>query len=203
MSVIQAPSNVRLDESSSGMILTPEEFDAVTDYDELFSYELIHGVVVVSPIPLEGEASPNDELGRLLRNHQADHAQGNSLDETIPERYVPTRDSRRKADRVIWAGLGRRPNPKKDIPTIVVEFVSKRKRDWKRDYEEKRQEYLAAGVKEYWIIDRFRRTMTVYRNMPGKPADELVPERSMYRTDLLPGFELPPGRLLQIADRWK
>ena len=49
---------------SAGMLLTPEEFDAVTDYDDQFRYELIRGVLVVTPIPAEAEAAPNDEWAR-------------------------------------------------------------------------------------------------------------------------------------------
>ena len=77
------------------------------------------------------------------------------------------------------------------------------KRNWLRDYEEKRREYLALGVAEYWVIDRFRRTMTVYRNPPRVPAEQVVAENEVYRTDLLPGFELPLAQILAVADDWK
>jgi hypothetical protein len=49
------------------MLLMPEEFDQVTEYDDGFRYELIRGVLVVAPIPAEAEYAPNDELGSLLR----------------------------------------------------------------------------------------------------------------------------------------
>jgi hypothetical protein len=65
-----------------------------------------------------------------------------------------------------------------------------------------REEYRALGVAEYWVIDRFRRTMTVYRNPPREPAEQVVAEHETYRTDLLPGFELPLARLMAAADRW-
>ena len=52
---------------SNGMLMTPEEFDAATDFDERSSYELIHGVLIVSPPPGESERDPNDELGFHLR----------------------------------------------------------------------------------------------------------------------------------------
>ena len=200
MSPPEVEARPRLDGTSNGMIMSPEEFDAVTDYDDQYSYELIRGVVIVNPIPGEAEGDPNEELGHLLRSYGESHPQGSFLDITLSERYIRTQDSRRRADRVIWAGLGRRPDPTRDVPTIVVEFVSKRSRDRRRDYVEKRREYLAIGVSEYWIIDRFPRTMTVYR----KPEDELViPEEDVYRTDRLPGFELPLARLLAVADRWR
>jgi Uma2 family endonuclease len=190
----------RLDASSNGLELSPEEFDAIDTWDEDFEYELIRGVVIVNPIPLEGEVDPNMELEYLLRTYQYLHPQGKSLDQSLPERYVYLPDgSRRKADRVLWAGLGRKPRPKKDVPTIVIEFVSVSKRDQLRDYVHKRREYLSIGVKEYWIIDRFRGNMTVFQSA----GDLKVQRAEIYRTDVLPGFELPLARLLAVADKWK
>jgi Uma2 family endonuclease len=199
---IDAISPPVLGPESAGMLMTPEEFDAVTVYDDGYRYELIRGVLVVTPIPSEAEASPNDELGAMLRQYQREHPQGAALDETLPERYVQTRLGRRRADRVIWAGLGRTPDPAADVPAIVAELVSASRRDRRRDYEEKRQEYNEAGVVEYWIIDRFRRIMTVYHNRPEGQGELVVHEQETYRTPLLPGFALPLARLLSVADRW-
>jgi Uma2 family endonuclease len=193
----------RVSPSSAGLRMTPEEFDAITNYDERHRYELVHGVLVVTPIPSEAESDPNEELGYMLRDYRRNHPQGSTLDKTLNERNIRTGDSSRRADRVIWAGLGRIPDPAADVPTIIVEFVSRRRRDWLRDYEEKRREYLAIGVAEYWVIDRFRRTMTVHRNPPRGPAEQVVAEDGVYRTDLLPGFELPLVRLLAVADEWR
>jgi len=84
----------------------------------------------------------------------------------------------------------------------VVEFVSNRQRDRVRDYEEKRRQYLAIGVQEYWIIDRFQRIMTVCRGRSGEPAEQIIKENEVYRTTLLTGFELPLARFLKVADDW-
>jgi Uma2 family endonuclease len=203
MSTSQVRTRKWISPSSAGLRLTPEEFDALAHYDDRYRYELVHGVLVVNPIPAEAESDPNGELEYLLRFYKEHHPQGSALDATLPERYIRTGDSRRRADRVIWAGLGRTPDPTVDVPTIAVEFVSRGKRDWLRDYEEKRREYLALGVAEYWIIDRFRRTMTVYRNPPRGPAEQVVAEGEIYQTDLLPGFELLLARLLALADDWR
>jgi Uma2 family endonuclease len=202
MSTVEAPAKVYLCPELAGTLMTPEEFDAVEEYDEDYRYELVHGVLVVVPIPLDSEMDPNDELGHMLRSYHYLHPQGRILDATLPERYVRTRTSRRKADRVIWAGLGRLPDTARDVPTIAVEFVSRRRRDRRRDYEDKRQEYMEVGVAEYGIIDRFQRTLTVVRNTPNGPQDHLVHEGEAYTTPLLPGFELPLARLLAQADRW-
>ena len=200
MSISESYARTRLDATSNGMVMTPAEFDAIHDYDDEYCYELVNGVVIVNPIPQEAESDPNDELAFLLRKYKNDHLQGLALDKTMPERYVHTESGRRRADRVIWAGLGRLPDPNVDPPTIAVEFVSESKRDRKRDYEEKRLEYRQAGVKEYWVIDRFERIMTVYY-FDGK--EQVVVESDEYRTNLLPGFEPPLARLLAVADDWR
>jgi len=181
----------------AGALLTPEEFDAAEDSDELFVYELIQGVLVVTPPPSEEERGPNELLGRLLFAYKENHEQGKALDYTLPEHLVRVRGNRRRADRVIWAGLGRMPGVNRDPPAIVVEYVSSGRRNRKRDYEAKRREYLEASIAEYWVIDRFQRCMTVYR---AGASDIVVRESEIYRTPLLPGFELPLVRLLREAD---
>jgi Uma2 family endonuclease len=190
----------RLTPALAGTLMTPEEFDAVPDVEEGYRYELIHGVLVVSPSPLLGERDPNEELGRLLRNYQADHPEGAAMNFTISEHTIDTRENRRRADRVIWAGLGRKPRIGVDFPTIIVEFVSKARRDRRRDYVEKRAEYLDAGVAEYWIFDRFHRVLTVC--VPNA-ADRTILAEQPYRTPLLPGFELLSERFFTLGDNWK
>ena len=204
MSIATQIESIVLGPHLNGIQMTPEEFDAVTEYDDRYGYELIDGVLVVNPIPSLGESDPNDELGYLLRSYRDHHPNRVLIDATAPERYVYVRNSRRRADRVIWAGLGRQPNPTDDTPTIVVEFVSEGRRNWRRDYLEKRDEYLAVGVVEYWVIDRFDPKMTVYRKSGNKRGwqQKTVREHDIYRPQLLPGFELPLSRILAVADRW-
>jgi Uma2 family endonuclease len=201
MSVVtQEVPRLRLAPHSSGVSLTPEEFDAA-EFEEGWRYELIHGVLVVSPPLLRKERDPNDELGYWLRRYQQDHPQGRILDATFPEETVVTPTERRRADRVIYAGLGRDPR-EGEVPTVVVEFVSAGKRNLIRDYEEKRDEYLAIGVHEYWIIDRFARCLTVYRLPGSRSTQHVVREGEVYATPLLPGLELRLDALLERADRW-
>jgi Uma2 family endonuclease len=200
MSVLETPIILKLAPELAGILLSPEEFDAVEECDELYNYELVHGVLIVAPPPAIGERGPNDQLGHLLRSYKEHHPQGAALDLTVPEHLIRTPDSRRRADRVIWTGLGRIPNTRQDQPTIVIEFVSASKRDFQRDYIDKRDEYLRAGVREYWIIDRFRRRMTVVRGGADPVTEIVITEQDTYTTPLLPGFELPLAQLLAVAD---
>lgn len=201
MSTVPEQPKLVLGPESAGMLMTPEEFDAVEDFDEDYRYELIHGVLVVTPPPLDAEVGPNEMLGYWLLSYREHHPQGAALDLTLPERTIRTRHQRRRADRAIWAGLGRLPNRRREQPTIAVEFVSGGRRDQQRDYVEKRQEYMDAGIAEYWIIDRFRRTLTVVRPGPTGPQDVVIPEGQTYCPPLLPGFELPLAQLFAVADR--
>lgn len=203
MSTAASPSIPRLGPDSAGMLMTPEEFDAITEYDEDYNYELVHGVLVVTPFAGPAERSPNDLLGYWLQKYAYEHPRGSALVETLFEEYIPTSESRRRADRAVWTVVaGRRSDPRHDVPTIVIEFLSKGKAAWRRDYVDKRNDYLDAGVREYWVIDRFRRVMTVFTTRAGKRIERKVTEKQIYRTPLLPGFELPLEQLLEAADRW-
>ena len=200
MSIADIPAPTRIGPECNGMHVLPNEYDAVRDWDDGYRYELVNGVLIVTPPAGAGERSPNDDLGYFIRTYQESDPNGHIIDDTLPEQEIKTGDNRRRADRAIWIGLGRQPDPNNDVPTIAVEFVSQSSRDRHRDYVEKRREYAKAGVLEYWIIDRFRREMTVFR---GTDEELVVPEDQTYTTDLLPGFELPLGRLLRMADRYR
>ena len=178
--------------------MTPDEFEAIEQWDEDYRYELVHGVLIVTRPAGIGERKPNDELGHWLLVYRDSHPEGSHLNDTAPEHDINTETGCRRADRVIWAGLERLPNYRRDVPAIAIEFVFDSHHDRKRKFIEKRKEYAVAGVREYWIIDRFRRSMTVFC---GRESEHSIGEGETYKTDLLPGFELQLSRLLEIADR--
>src|SRR5438552_13008523 len=92
----------------NGVLMTPREYDRAK-FIEGWRYELINGMLIVSPTPLPNERDPNEELGRMLRNYQEAHPQGASLNATLPEHEIITGANRRRVDRAIWAGLDRLP----------------------------------------------------------------------------------------------
>jgi len=186
---------------SAGALMTPEEFDEIAEYDENFTYELIRGVLVVNPIPSPEETGPNELLGHLLWDYQQRDPRGSVVDESLPQQYVRTATGRRIADRLIWIGLNRLPDPRKDAAAIAVEFVSSGGRNRHRDYIEKKQEYRDAGIKEYWIFDRFRRTLTIVSYSAAEPAESVISETESYESPLVPGFVVPISRILASADR--
>lgn len=204
--LLTEPEIVPYGPRDAGMPMTLDEFDEA-EFEDGFRYELLKGVLVVTPPALEEERDANEELGHWLRNYQESHPKGSALDLTLPEQNVRTKTQNRRCDRVIWTGLGRRPRTrgphrKRDVPTIIVEFPSVRPADQRRDYDEKRIEYRDLGVREYWIIDRFRRTMTVYSWRGKRWVKRVISEKGTYATPLLPGFSLQLGRLLAVSDKY-
>ena len=192
---------LRVGPDSAGIRMEADEFDRA-EFVEGSRYELIRGVLVVSPIPLEAERDPNEELGYWLRLYKEANPEGRILDKTLSEHTVITGENRRRVDRILWTGLGRLPT-REDVACILAEFVSEGKRSWQRDYVEKRDEYLALGVKEYWIFDRFKRTLTVYSKQGKRSKSRVATETDVYTTPLLPGFQLPLAKLLALADEWQ
>jgi Uma2 family endonuclease len=82
-----------------------------------------------------------------------------------------------------------------------VEFPSSRRADQRRDYE-KQREYRESGVKEYWLIDRFARSMAVFSWRGRRWVKRTFGEKDLYRTPLLRGFELPLARLFERMDEF-
>ena len=91
MSVETLP--LQLGPDANGMLITPDEFDAA-EGEAGWRYELIRGVLIVTPAPLEEERDPNEELGRILRNYQEQHPAGKALDKTLHEHEIAVGDDR-------------------------------------------------------------------------------------------------------------
>ncbi|MGD0091040.1 MAG: Uma2 family endonuclease [Planctomycetota bacterium] len=72
---------------------------------------------------------------------------------------------------------------------LVVEVVSRGKEAQERDYAQKRRDYAAAGVSEYWIVDPRRSQITVLRLAGAHYVEHGVFRKGAKATSvLLPGF---------------
>ena len=183
--------------------MTVEEFDALppSRFVKGYRYEVIRGVLVVTPPAGDAEADPNDELGRLLRNYIESSPKQEDFGLTMPERTVPGTPNRRRCDRAIWVGLGRLPDTTQDVPAIVIEFVSSRNATRWATTKKARP---VPGRRRQGILDH-RPLPAGHDRLPQRatgPTYEIVTATESYETDLFPGFVLAVSRLLAKADVW-
>jgi Uma2 family endonuclease len=77
------------------------------------------------------------------------------------------------------------------IPDLMFEVVSPGKKSRERDYIKKRAEYHRLGVREYVIVDRKARRVTVLTHAADGYEEQVLRAPDVYRTPLLPGLEIP------------
>ncbi len=68
-----------------------------------------------------------------------------------------------------------------------------------RDYVEKREEYLRAGVFEYWLLDPIKQQLLALQRFGDVWNEVIVQTGTVYRPSLLPGVEVRPEELLGPA----
>lgn len=89
----------------------------------------------------------------------------------------------------------KRQNDAWDGADLVFEAVSAGGED--RDLETKREEYAAAGIREYWIVDYEKATVSVLVLKGKKYVEHFVCKRGQVaKSKLLPGFEVGVRTLL-------
>ena len=156
-------------------------------------YELEKGVIVVVDVP----GLPHMLVKAAIRNaliiYQLAHpsrifAVADSSDAVL---RMPEMQSERHPDLLIYLST---PPPDDAqpweywIPDIVLEVVSPSSED--RDYRVKREEYLKAGIRLYWIADPATQTITVLTRRTDVWHEQRLDSSATLTTPLLPGFEL-------------
>lgn len=168
-------------------------------------YELNRGVIEVMDVPgiphgLMVQASRNQFTRHQLRKSHIIYIAGGSDCKLL----LPGLQSERHPDLAIY--LHEPPEGIDQpwetwVPAIVIEIVSAGQEA--RDYEEKRADYLAAGVMEYWIIDPQAQSMLVLKRRGDVWLEQPVKRTGRYSTSLIPGFEFDLKSVLAAAKRSK
>jgi Uma2 family endonuclease len=163
-------------------------------------YELGRGEIVVVNVPNPEHFALVDAVRQLLSDYRQANAgrifclgAGSECKILLAEL-----ESERHPDLAVY----KTQPPEEDVwsswvPEIVIEVVSSGSEE--RDYVEKREEYLRFGVSEYWILDGFKQELLVLRRSGGRWAERVVRPPEVYRTRLLPGFELACGQVFEAA----
>ena len=168
------------------------------DFQEGWLYELACGVIVVTEVPGIQHGWIIERVSDLFSHYKRDHpgvihyrAGGGEC-----RLRLPGMKSDRHPDQAVYLN----PPPNGDrpwtrwVPQIVVEVVSRGSK--RRDYKEKREEYLRAGVTEYWILDPALRKLLVLQRAGDTWLKVEVFADASYRPHLLPGLEVRPADLL-------
>lgn len=180
-----------------GMRLTAEEWYELED--DGCRYELIDGVVCMTPSPLRKHGLVASLIARWLGDFVEKYALG-EVAENIDVRLgkgLRGGDLIYRPD-VMFFRSGRIPDDAERyelVPDLVVEVASVSTRRY--DRETKKADYERLGVSEFWIIDPRRAAMTFFR-LEGGHYVEVVPERDRFPSTAVPGFVLDLAELRKL-----
>lgn len=180
-----------------GQRMTLDEF-VEAEFQEGWLYELARGAVDVTEVPGFSHGWIVRRIARLFDHYDETHpgliqylAGGGEC-----RMRLPGMQSDRHPDQAVYLNP-KPPGPRiwtRWVPHIVVEIVSAGGEN--RDYVEKRDEYLRAGVQEYWILDPDTRRLVVHQREGDVWAETVVAPDAVYQTHFLPGLEVRPEDLL-------
>ncbi len=194
-----ATVGMRLGPADHGRRMTLEEFREA-DAEEGYRYELARGILEVVEVPNDPHGLIISNTQGLLHDYRRSHPRsiyriGGGGEFRL---WVPEFVSGRNPDVAVVLkgtpkdGRGRRP------PSLVAEVVSKRGEI--RDYQEKREEYWAYGIREYWIIDPTTRGVLVLNRQGDQWAERTFQGGEVIGSVLLPGFAGTVGELWADLD---
>ncbi|MGH7202070.1 MAG: Uma2 family endonuclease [Planctomycetaceae bacterium] len=187
--MVETIRTLQLGPLDAGRRLSHEEF-ALADYKEPFTYERVQGrLVVMSPAGPEhrGVSRPfRRELGGYWSLHPG------VVDDIDYEGWVATsEDDDRIPDICVYlAGESSHLTVPHRVPDVIFEFVSESRADQERNYIHKRAEYHRIGVREYVIVDRFKRSVLVLTWQEGDYAERTLSADDVYTTPLLPELQV-------------
>lgn len=149
-----------------GLRLSSEEYLQLPD--DGCKYELVHGIVIMSPSPGWKHQSVSSVLFGMIENFVRTRKLGRAVFETDVT-FEP--DTTYRPDISFFAkGRVAKDAARLEIPPdLIVEFLSKSTRAL--DRTTKFNDYATYGVREYWIVD----TDTVTAEAFKLEADKYVP----------------------------
>jgi Uma2 family endonuclease len=178
-----------------GRKMTMEEF-LEAEEEEGYRYELARGVLEVTNVPNDPHGQVVFNLNRIIVRYDDAHpgyilrsGGGNEFRLLLPGMV----SGRNPGLSVALRRSPRNYRGRRD-PVLVDEVVSRGSID--RDYRVKREEYLAFGLLEYWIIDFLERKLTLL----VRDGDTWV-ERPYFEGQPIPSLVLP-GLAATVADLW-
>lgn len=186
---------LKLNRDDSGRSLSAQQF-AHAEFAEPWRYERTGGTLVVSPPAGEDHVSVSEPLRDRLGAYRLAHPIIVEL--VVSEAWIRVdADNDRIGDIGVYLRTDAPAPPIPDrVPDLVFEVVSPGRRASQRDYVEKRDPYHGLGIREYVIVDRPRRAVTVLTHEPDGYAERILGPSDTYASPLLPGLAIPLGELI-------
>ena len=200
MATVTLPPALKIGPADHGRRLTLDEF-IEADFVEGWLYELARGVVEVTEIPGPWHGRIVWRIAAMFMRYIEEHPGVIEYQAGAGEcrLRLPGMISDRHPDQAIY--LDPEPEGRKVwtrwVPHIAVEVISPGGEQ--RDLVDKVEEYLRAGVREYWVLDAAKRQLHVFIREGDTWDLTILPETAVYRTSLLPGLEVHPNLLLGSA----
>jgi Uma2 family endonuclease len=186
---------LRIGPADHGRSMTLEEF-MEAEAEEGYRYELARGVLEVTEVPNDPHGVVVCNLYRAVGRYDERHPgvifrYGGGAEFRIP---LPGLISGRNPDMGVVLQGAPKDRRGRRIPVLAAEVVSRS--SLRRDYETKREEYLACGLLEYWIVDPLKLQVTVLTRR-GDVWDEQVFRDEQVITSLV-----LPGLATTVAELW-
>lgn len=198
MTTFNRPIDIEISDAKPhpGRRMTEEEFISWCDEDT--KAEWVDGEVIVMSPANSAHVRLNLWLGRVIGEFVEHHDLGEVLGPQAQIRIGPKRQ-RREPDLLFVSKPRRdiiRTNHVEGPPDLIIELVSPESitRDWRDKY----QAYEAAGVREYWVIDRNAQRMDAYQ-LGAEGYAQIEETDGAVRSDVIPGFYLRSAWLWQDA----
>ena len=196
MATDHAPAETRLTlgPDDEGRPLSGAEF-AEADFLEPWRFERVDGRLIVMPPDGSGQVSAASPWLEALFGYKIQNP--GRVRVVVPNCWVVLGDEiDRIGDIGVFVGMGDIPDIPRVAPELMFEVVSPGSKDRRRDYVEKRAEYERLGVREYVVVDRYRKTVTVHDLGPGGYSERTLTPADTYTSPLLPGLAIPLGEVL-------
>jgi Uma2 family endonuclease len=181
----------------AGLRMTAREFFALGETDE--NYELIDGVVVMSPHP----ALPHQDLLKALIRQLDSQAESLPGVRVVLDTDIQFSESTvYRPDISVYANhrLVGSPLPLDIIPDLAIEILSPSSHP--RDLITKRDDYARFGVAEYWVLEPGSAAVQVFRitRRSAKFTRSTLTRGSLIST-AVPGLSLEVSALGLVSGR--
>ncbi len=194
MATVAAP--VRIGPVDHGRSMTLDEF-LEAEVEEGFRYELARGALEVTQVPGEDHGHVVWNLYRLIAEYDrvkpgVVRRCGGGAEYQL---LLPGMVSGRNPDVAVTLQntapdrRGHRP------PALAIEIVSEGSEARERDYVTKRAEYLAYGLREYWIVDPELKTVTLLVRAGDVWTEQTLAADQQVTSLVLPGLAVRVAEL--------